>query len=136
FFAVGDRLPHKRADIASRIEGNGKLQADRAAGRVRGVVVDRRRGADARRTAASAPDDVQGGQMPGARSLDLAHGNFERRFLRAYRIALAGGGGGPVFHRVRLGRVELDVRLQRRSEERRVGKEASAGWARDVATGM
>src|SRR6266581_4391141 len=51
--------------------------------------------------------------MTSANTLDLTYGDFERGLLGAHRITLARGSGGPVFHRVRLGRVELDVRLQR-----------------------
>src|SRR5882672_2165752 len=51
--------------------------------------------------------------MPCADPLDFTHGNFERGFLRAHRIALIPSSGGPVLHRVRLGRVEFDARLQR-----------------------
>src|SRR5712664_1022065 len=51
--------------------------------------------------------------MTGANTLDLTYSDFERGLLGAHRITLARGSGGPVFHRVRLGRVELDVRLQR-----------------------
>src|SRR6266853_6716340 len=51
--------------------------------------------------------------MTAASAFDLAHRDFERSLLGAHRIALARGSSGPVFHRVRLGRVELDVRLQR-----------------------
>src|SRR5712691_12998608 len=51
--------------------------------------------------------------MTAANAFDLTYGDFERGLLGAHRIALGRGSSGPVFHRVRLGRVELDVRLQR-----------------------
>src|SRR5713101_3366189 len=51
--------------------------------------------------------------MTAANAFDLTYGDFERGLLGAHRITLARGSSGPVFHRVRLGRVELDVRLQR-----------------------
>src|SRR6266850_8022513 len=50
--------------------------------------------------------------MPGAGALDLAPRDFQRGFLCAHRIALVRGSGSPVFHRVRLRRVEFDARLQ------------------------
>src|SRR5437660_1378598 len=110
-FPIRNCLPHLRADIASGIQGNGKLQADRATGRVRRVVVDRSRGADARRALTCGPDDVQGGQVPRADALDLARSDFKGGFLRACLIALVRG-GCPVFHRIRLGRIELDTGFQ------------------------
>src|SRR5947208_13005141 len=51
--------------------------------------------------------------MTGANTLDLTYGDFKRGLLGAHRIALVPGSGGPVLHRVRFGRVELDARLQR-----------------------
>src|SRR6266704_5824745 len=51
--------------------------------------------------------------MTAANAFDLACGDFERGLLGAYRIALVPGSGGPVLHRVRFGRVEVDVWLQR-----------------------
>src|SRR5437667_7433240 len=51
--------------------------------------------------------------MTAANALDLTYGDFKRGLLGAHRITLARRSSGPVFHRVRLGRVELDVRLER-----------------------
>src|SRR3989442_11245143 len=51
--------------------------------------------------------------MTGANTLDLTYGDFKRGLLGAHRITRARRSSGPVLHRVGLGRVELDVRLQR-----------------------
>src|SRR6266571_3896471 len=51
--------------------------------------------------------------MPRAATLDLAGSDLERGFLRAHRIALVRRRGCPVFHEIRLRRIELDLRSER-----------------------
>src|SRR5262249_3525469 len=78
------------------------------------------------------PAQVHGWQVGGADATDLAHRDFDSRFLGSHRKALSRGRARPVLHRVGIRGGELDVRLQWRQLFRKLADDLLQGALLDL----